>query len=101
MSTATLVDEAQNTASSEGKQDAPPKTKIRRKHLLLVVLAVLLVAGVCYWLRSTLREYGRRAGRRTLCTAQHTYHWDCDLRQSIGRERPIRDGGDVASRAGS
>src|SRR5260370_2997835 len=52
MTTATKVDEAPSTASSEGNQDAPPKAKISRKHLhlLFVVLAVLLVAGLCYWL---------------------------------------------------
>src|SRR5260370_10066879 len=52
MTTATKVDEAPSTASSEGNQDAPPKAKISRKHLhlLVVVLAVLLVAGLCYWL---------------------------------------------------
>ena len=50
MSTATTMDEAPNTTSSEGKKEAPPKTKISRKHLLIVILAVLLVAGLCYWL---------------------------------------------------
>jgi membrane fusion protein, multidrug efflux system len=50
MSTATTMDEAPNTTSSEGKKDAPPKTRISRKLLLFVVLAVLLVAGLCYWL---------------------------------------------------
>ncbi|HEY4051227.1 MAG TPA: HlyD family secretion protein [Acidobacteriaceae bacterium] len=52
MSTATTVDEAPNTVPSEGKQDVPVKAKISRKHLLFVVLAVLLVAGLCYWLYS-------------------------------------------------
>jgi membrane fusion protein (multidrug efflux system) len=50
MSTATTVDEAPNTTSPEGKQDAPPKAKVSRKYLFFVVLAVLLVAGLCYWL---------------------------------------------------
>lgn len=50
MSTATLVEEATNTASSDGNQEAPPKAKISRKHLLFAALVVLLVAGVCYWL---------------------------------------------------
>src|ERR1700677_2552044 len=50
MSTATTIDEAPNTTSSEGKEEAPPKTKISRKHLFAVILAVLLVAGLCYWL---------------------------------------------------
>jgi membrane fusion protein (multidrug efflux system) len=50
MSTATTMDEALNRASSEDKQGAPPKTKISRKHLLFVVLAVLIVAALCYWL---------------------------------------------------
>jgi membrane fusion protein (multidrug efflux system) len=50
MSTATIVDEAADTASSHGKQEAPPKGKISTKHLLFVALIVLLVAGVCYWL---------------------------------------------------
>jgi membrane fusion protein (multidrug efflux system) len=50
MSTATLVEEATNTASSDGNQEAPPKAKISRKHLLYAALVVLLVAGVCYWL---------------------------------------------------
>ena len=45
-----------------------------------------------------LSEHGRCAGRRSLRTAQHAHHRDRDLRQSIDRERPIRDGGDVASR---
>ena len=50
MSTATMVEEAPNTASSENEREAPPKAKISRKHLLVVVLVILLVAGVCYWL---------------------------------------------------
>src|SRR6202453_2607342 len=50
MSTATTIDEAPNTTSSEGKEEAPPKTKISRKHLLAVILPVFLVAGLCYWL---------------------------------------------------
>jgi membrane fusion protein, multidrug efflux system len=50
MSTATTMDEALNIASSEDKQGAPPKAKISRKHLLFVVLAVLIVAALCYWL---------------------------------------------------
>ena len=50
MSTATTMDEIPNTTSSEGKKEAPPKTKISRKHLLVVIFAVLLVAGLCYWL---------------------------------------------------
>ena len=50
MSTATMVEEAPNTASSENVREAPPKAKISRKHLLVVVLVILLVAGVCYWL---------------------------------------------------
>jgi membrane fusion protein, multidrug efflux system len=50
MSTAATMDEAPNTTSSEGKKDAPPKTRISRKLLLFVVLVVLLVAGLCYWL---------------------------------------------------
>jgi membrane fusion protein (multidrug efflux system) len=50
MSTATTMDEAPNTTSSEGKKDAPPRIKISRKLLLFVVLGVLLAAGLCYWL---------------------------------------------------
>jgi membrane fusion protein, multidrug efflux system len=50
MSTATIVEEAPNAASFEDEREAPPKTKISRKHLLFVALLVLLVAGVCYWL---------------------------------------------------
>jgi membrane fusion protein (multidrug efflux system) len=50
MSTATIVEEAPNTASFEGEPEGPPKAKISRKHLLFAVLLVLLVAGVCYWL---------------------------------------------------
>jgi membrane fusion protein, multidrug efflux system len=50
MSTATMPGEAPATTSSEDKNDAPLKAKISRKLLLFVVLAVLLVAGLCYWL---------------------------------------------------
>jgi membrane fusion protein, multidrug efflux system len=50
MSTATMVEEAPNTTSSENEQEGPPKAKISRKHLLFVALLILLVAGVCYWL---------------------------------------------------
>jgi membrane fusion protein (multidrug efflux system) len=50
MSTAANVVEAPDTASSEDKPDTPAKAKISRKYLLYGVLAVLLVAGACYWL---------------------------------------------------
>lgn len=50
MSTTTTMDEALNTASSEDNPDAPPKTRISRKLLLFVLLAVLIVTALCYWL---------------------------------------------------
>jgi membrane fusion protein (multidrug efflux system) len=50
MSTATILDEAADTVSSDGKQEAPPKAKISRKYLLFVALIVVLVAGASYWL---------------------------------------------------
>jgi membrane fusion protein (multidrug efflux system) len=52
MSTATKLEEALSIASSEDKQDARPKAKISKKHLLFMVLAVLLVAGLLYWLHA-------------------------------------------------
>lgn len=52
MSTATTMDEALNITSSESKKEAPPKTKISRRHLLVAILAILLLAGLGYWLHA-------------------------------------------------
>jgi membrane fusion protein, multidrug efflux system len=52
MSTTANVVEAPDTASSESKQNIPAKAKLSRKHLLLGIFTVLLVAGVCYWLHA-------------------------------------------------
>ena len=50
MSTAANVVEAPDKTSFDDKPDTPAKAKIARKYLLYGVLAVLLVAGLCYWL---------------------------------------------------
>ena len=75
MSTATTMDEAPNITSSEGKKDAPPKTRISRKLLLFLVLAVLFVAGLCYWLYARHYESTDDAfidGRSVLVSPQVT-----------------------------
>jgi membrane fusion protein (multidrug efflux system) len=50
MSAATSVVEAPDTASFKDKSEMPAKAKLSRKHLLYGALAVLIIAGFCYWL---------------------------------------------------
>jgi len=52
MTTATNVDEAPKTASTEDLPNAPVKPGINRKLILIVVLSLAAIATLCYWLNA-------------------------------------------------